>query len=162
MRQRLLSIRSSGIFSFALLICFTPLRVWWHTSPVEKWQEPGIPRSRLKLNVKDDGGFVAFGGALDGGFVPGDGFDGAAQFVTLRVIWFAGHASGKPGLTDRLNFTFAHEEKLGIEQENQLNEPVDQQGNEIMAARRDLSADKRAHLIGRDHQALHAQRRVGE
>src|SRR5579884_2434576 len=107
MRQRLLSMRSSGIFSFALLICFCSSSGLVAYFPVEKWQEPGpLPVSRpglQHLNVKDDGGFVASGGALNGGFVPGNGFDGAAPFVTLRVIRFAGHAGGKLGLADRLN-----------------------------------------------------------
>src|SRR5579885_3244822 len=164
MRQRLLSMRSSGIFSFALLIYFAPLRACGMLPCGEvagTRPSPDLPLG-LKLNVEDDGGFVASGGALNGGLVPGDGFDGAAQFVTLRVVRFTGNACRELCLRDSLNFTRAHEQKLGVEEENQLIEPVDQQGNEIMAARSDLSAGKRAHLIGRNHQTLHAQRRVGE
>src|SRR6266704_1204426 len=49
-----------------------------------------LPEVSGSLNVEDDASLVPVTGRLHSGFVPGDGFDGTAQLVTLRIVGYAG------------------------------------------------------------------------
>src|SRR6266571_546224 len=101
----------------------------------------------LQSNIEDDPGSVAVIGSFYSRFVPGDGFNGAAQIMTPGVISFAVRATLQARLRQGLDFKLAKDEVFGVEQENQFIQPVDEQRDRIVALYAYLPAYLRAYLL---------------
>lgn len=114
------------------------------------------------LDVENDPGPVPTLYTIDGGLVPGHGFNGAAQIMTPRIVWFAGGATTNARRFEGVDFEMVKEEVFRVEQENERAQPVDEERNLIVAFDADLACGAHINLLRRDHQAFHALGCVNE
>src|SRR5579863_3842338 len=107
-------------------------------------------------DIENDGGSIAAFDLPHGCIVPGSRLNGAAQIMPTRIIRFSVHEGMQACLTEVVNLKLAKDEVFGIEEKNQFIQPVDKQGDRVMAFHAHLSPDLGAHLLRGYQQALHA------
>src|SRR6266568_6761328 len=86
--------------------------------------------------------------------------------MTLCIVRLTGSAAlevhPRFTLSEAVDFKLAKEEELGIEQENELIQPCNQQRDSIVAFYRNFSRDRGMYLLERHHQAFHTLSCVDE